>query len=259
MNENKTEPGENVTKNRHKYVGGSDLPALLNISAYKTQYELALEKAGIRPTEFKGNEYTRYGQLLEPLIRDYINNAYGTNFKEDTNTNEEHHIRSNCDGLDKEQGLLLEVKTNNGKKEDLTEYIVQIQLYLHQFGIENCYLAQYTRPSDFYSGIDYGVHNADEYFNINFDSDSLEVSLVEKDEKLTTHILKEIELFWQRVDWLKANPAATEGEYYTCMKIGVYDQKFYLNTMTNVEKLEAKLEKMEETKAKLKQEKEIYL
>ncbi len=257
LNENKTEPGENVTKNRHKYVGGSDLPALLNISAYKTQYELALEKAGIRPTEFKGNEYTRYGQLLEPLIRDYINNAYGTNFKEDTNTNEEHHIRSNCDGLDKEQELLLEVKTNNGKKEDLTEYIVQIQLYLHQFGIENCYLAQYTRPSDFYSGIDYGVHNADEYFNVNFDPDSLEVSLVEKDEKLTTHILKEIELFWQRVDWLKANPAATEGEYYTCMKIGVYDQKFYLKTMTNVEKLEAKLEKMEETKAKLKQEKEI--
>ena len=257
LNENKTEPGENVTKNRHKYVGGSDLPALLNISAYKTQYELALEKAGIRPTEFKGNEYTRYGQLLEPLIRDYINNAYGTNFKEDTNTNEEHHIRSNCDGLDKEQELLLEVKTNNGKKEDLTEYIVQIQLYLHQFGIENCYLAQYTRPSDFYSGIDYGVHNADEYFNVNFDPDSLEVSLVEKDEKLTTHILKEIELFWQRVDWLKANPAATEGEYYTCMKIGVYDQKFYLKTMTNVEKLEAKLEKMKETEAKLKEEKEI--
>lgn len=253
----KTEPGENVTKNRHKYVGGSDLPALLNISAYKTQYELALEKAGIRPTEFKGNEYTRYGQLLEPLIRDYINNAYGTNFKEDTNTNEEHHIRSNCDGLDKEQELLLEVKTNNGKKEDLTEYIVQIQLYLHQFSIENCYLAQYTRPSDFYCGVDYGVHNADEYFNIDFDPESLDVSLVEKDEKLTAHILKEIELFWQRVDWLKANPAATEGEYYTCMKIGVYDQKFYLKTMTNVEKLEAKLEKMKETEAKLKQEKEI--
>ena len=38
---------KNVTENREKYVGGSDLPALLNISDYKTQFELAKEKAGI--------------------------------------------------------------------------------------------------------------------------------------------------------------------------------------------------------------------
>ena len=251
------EPGENVTKNRHKYVGGSDLPALLNISNYKTQYELAKEKAGLCPVDFKGNEYTRYGQLLEPLIRDYINSTYGTNFKENTNIDEENHIRSNTDGLDPEQELLLEVKTNNGEKEDLTEYIVQIQLYLYQFGIDSCYLAQYKRPESFYKGTDFDIQNSEEYFDTEFDPENLDISLIEKDENLIKYILDEIRLFWTRVNYLIENPNASEGEYYTCTKIGVYDQKAYLKTMSNIEKLNMKLEKMKEIKEKLEQEKEI--
>ena len=56
------EPGENVTKNRHKYVGGSDLPALLNVSNYKTQYELAKEKAGLCPIDQLRSEERRVGK-----------------------------------------------------------------------------------------------------------------------------------------------------------------------------------------------------
>ena len=51
---NRHEP--NVTENRHKYVGGSDVPIILNLSQYKTQFELAQNKIGIVKSDFKGNE-----------------------------------------------------------------------------------------------------------------------------------------------------------------------------------------------------------
>ncbi|WP_258879386.1 YqaJ viral recombinase family protein [Fusobacterium animalis] len=92
-------PGESVTQNRNKYLGGSDLPALFNVSPFKDCFTLAREKAGIIPAVFKGNEYTRYGQLLEPQIRDYINSIYELKFKENTNINEDLRLRSNCDGI----------------------------------------------------------------------------------------------------------------------------------------------------------------
>lgn len=137
---------KNVTENREKYVGGSDLPALLNISDYKTQFELAKEKAGITKIESIGSEYTKYGHLMEPHIRGYINNKFGYNFAPATNIDNELGIRSNCDGLDPEAKTLLEVKTNKGdlEMEDLETYIVQIQLYLYQFNVESCILTQYS-------------------------------------------------------------------------------------------------------------------
>ena len=260
MNEtktDKTEPGENVTKNRHKYVGGSDLPALLNISQYKTQFELALEKTRIKSTEFVGNEYTKYGHLMEPLIRDYINSVYGTKFREDTNVNEELHIRSNCDGIDREQNLLLEVKTNNGKKTDLTEYNVQIQLYLHQFNIDACLLVQYTRPEDFYKGMSFEAHNTDDYFNCEFYPENVKVIKIKRDPKIIDFLIKEIDLFWKKCDWLKEHPEAVEDMYYTCLKLGVYDQNIYVRTLTNIEKLEAKVAAIKKTEEKLKEEKEL--
>ena len=76
----------NVTIDRHKYVGGSDLPTILGLNAkYGTSvFEFAKEKAGIIPNTFTGNQFTKYGQKMEPVIRDYINSVYGVNYLEDT-------------------------------------------------------------------------------------------------------------------------------------------------------------------------------
>ena len=78
------EISDNITKNRNKYIGGSDIPALFNVSEYKSYYELAKEKAGCLRGTYKGSEYTRYGQLLEPFIRDYVNAIYNLKFRENT-------------------------------------------------------------------------------------------------------------------------------------------------------------------------------
>ena len=91
----------NVTANRHKYVGGSDVPTILGINQYKNQYELAREKMGIDEREFITNAYIQFGNQLEPQIREYINAVNDTQFVVDSYVDEQQHIRSNVDGIDR--------------------------------------------------------------------------------------------------------------------------------------------------------------
>lgn len=189
----------NVTENRNIYVGGSDMPVILGISKYKTQYELAREKTGIEKREFINNPYILFGNKLEPKIREYINAVNGTNFIVDTYIDEERAIRSNVDGIDKEHNILLEIKTH-GKNYDQRVYEVQMQLYMAQIGCEVGWLALYERP---------------ENFDTEFDADRLVIKEIERDEEYIQKILSAIETFWIRCEYLKENPSMTEEEYFS--------------------------------------------
>lgn len=103
---------KNVTENRSSYVGGSDVPVILGLSKYKTQYELALEKAGIKEPEFISNPYIQFGNKMEPVIREYINTMNSLNFHPDTFIDKDDMLRSNVDGIDDENQILLEIKTH---------------------------------------------------------------------------------------------------------------------------------------------------
>ena len=194
----------NVTNNRNKYVGGSDVPVILGISKYKTQYELALEKSGITKSDFVGNEYTQFGHAIEPQIREYINLTTEFNFVETTTVDEEKQLRSNTDGVDKKNRTLLEIKSY-GSMPTVDIYKPQMQLYMYQNDLEKGLLALYKRPKD---------------FDIEFDSERLEVMTVNRDERFIQKILKEIELFWKRVEWLKNNEGASEYQYNNCLNGG---------------------------------------
>lgn len=189
----------NVTENRNIYVGGSDMPVILGISKYKTQYELAREKTGIEKREFINNPYILFGNKLEPKIREYINAVNGTSFIVDTYIDEERAIRSNVDGIDKEHNILLEIKTH-GKNYDQRVYEVQMQLYMAQIGCEVGWLALYERPED---------------FDTEFDADRLVIKEIERDEEYIQKILSAIETFWIRCEYLKENPSMTEEEYFS--------------------------------------------
>ena len=62
-----------VTVDREKYIGGSDIPIIMEISPFKTRFDLLLEKAQLKENTFLGNEYTEFGNELEAKIRNYIN------------------------------------------------------------------------------------------------------------------------------------------------------------------------------------------
>ncbi|EOS7984778.1 lambda-exonuclease family protein [Enterococcus hirae] len=218
---------KNVTEKRTQYVGGSDVPVILGLSKYKTQFELAKEKAGIVQPDKSSNPYIQFGNKMEPLIRDYINTMNSLNFHPDTFIDKDDLIRSNVDGIDLENKILLEIKTH-GTNPTEKVYEAQMQLYFHQTGCNYGWLAMYHRPKD---------------FDLEFDRENLVIKEIERDQGYIEKILDSIETFWIRVEYLKEKPDMTEQEYYS---IG-----------NDIDKLVARVERFElqmlefEEKAKL--------
>lgn len=187
----------NVTTKRNVYIGGSDVPTLLGINKYKTEFELAQEKAGIVVRPFISNPYIQFGNRLEPHIRDYINAVNGLEFVVDTYVNEDKRIRSNVDGIDKEHNILLEVKTH-GVQYKQKVYEVQMQLYMDQIGCEYGWLALYKRPKD---------------MDIEFSKENLVIKEIDRDDNLIEEIHKKIEHFWEKLELIKAKPGMTIEEW----------------------------------------------
>ena len=137
-----------VTADRDKYIGGSDVPVIMGISSFKTRWALLLEKACIEKTDFPGNRYTAYGKIMEPQIRDYINELYFTDFEPAQKIAGD--LRGNADGFN---GIaLLEIKTTSHiykTADDYREYLVQLLFYMHLYGVSDGILAVYERPVDF--------------------------------------------------------------------------------------------------------------
>lgn len=223
----------NVVLNRKDFVGGSDVPIILGLSPYKTQFQLAQEKVGIKDSSFKGDEYTEFGNVLEPQIRDYINTVNEVRFKEATEVNKDRWIRSNVDGFEKEHKMILEIKTH-GKNPTMKAYQAQMQLYMWQFDVEHGWLALYERPED---------------FNIEFDSDRLKIIVINRDEEQIKNILDAIETFWIRCEFLQDNPDATELDFYN------YGQNEVALFANEISKLEVQLAQFQQLQEQYKEAK----
>ena len=246
----------NVTVDRHKYTGGSDLPTILGLNAkYGTSiYDFARQKAGIIPNAFNGNQFTKYGQKMEPVIRDYINSLYQANYVEDTIIDPVRNYRGNCDGIDRDCSIpLLEIKTF-GEELDVEYYTPQCQFYMETFDLPAIRLVGYQRPKDFYTGMDYDLESDDSYFNLEFNEDNIVEYLIPRDPKLWEKIEERIKAFKNAVAMLRENNEMTEDEF---------NKLFYGNdlvAMSNkVALLETKLNSYKDIEKEYKQVKdELY-
>lgn len=187
---------KSVKDDRERYIGGSDSPIILGISPFKTRYELLLEKAGLKEDNFEGNEYTEYGNIMEPKIREYINKEYKMNFIEGKHIIDD--IRCHTDGEDGNN--VLEIKTTSQiheKVDDYKIYLVQLLFYMQYTKKNNGWLAVYERPED---------------FNEEFDKNRLNVYSVFKEEyeDLLEQINQAVEQFRIDLQKLKENPFLTE-------------------------------------------------
>ena len=187
-----------VTIDRDKYIGGSDIPIIMGISQFKTRFDLLLEKAGLKENDFTGNEYTEYGNVMEPKIREYVNKTFDKEFIEGKHINGD--IRVHTDGEDKD--AILEIKTTSQvheKLDDYKVYLVQLLFYMQE--TKKCfgYLAVYERPED---------------FNEEFDSNRLRIYKLDiKDYKdLLEQINKAVDQFRIDLAKVKENPFITEEE-----------------------------------------------
>lgn len=195
---------DTVNKDREKYIGGSDIPVIMNISPFKSRFDLLLEKAGYKENDFAGNVFTEYGNTLEPKIRDYINsNDVITPFVEGKHVREATGdeiigVRIHTDGENEDS--ILEIKTTSQIYENVNEYklyLVQLLYYMILTDRKLGILAVYERPEDLSEEFDperlhlYGI-NSDNY------------------KDLIKDIGEAIESFIEDLKKVKANPFITE-------------------------------------------------
>ena len=139
---------QDVRTDRNKYIGGSDIPTIMNISPFKKRFDLLLEKADLLENEFEGNVYTEYGNILEPKIREYINKTKNTNYIEYKKI--DGNIRCHLDGFNNES--VLEIKTTSQIRKKVSsykKYLVQLLFYMQTMKVDKGVLAVYERPRDF--------------------------------------------------------------------------------------------------------------
>lgn len=189
-----------VKQDRQKWIGGSDIPIIMGISSFTTRFDLLLYKAGLQENEFEGNEYTEYGNNMEPKIRTYINGLYNTNFVEGKHENKTKGFRCHTDG--ENEDTILEIKTTSqwhDNVDDYKVYLVQLLFYMMNTGKNKGWLAVYKRPED---------------FNEEFDVQRLLIYQIDIEDymDLCNEIMEAVERFMIDLERVKENPLITEEE-----------------------------------------------
>jgi predicted phage-related endonuclease len=194
---------DSVKIDRDKYIGGSDIAVIMNLSPFKSRYDLLLEKAGYKEDTFEGNVFTEYGNTLEPIIRNWINTNNPSPFIEgkhirEAEQNEIIGVRIHTDG--ENDDAILEIKTTSQIYDSVYDYkIYLVQLLYYMVLTDKPYglLAVYERPED---------------LSTEFDSGRLHLYKIVKDEEtgLINEIEHALELFIEDLAKVKANPFITE-------------------------------------------------
>lgn len=196
---------DSVKINREHYIGGSDIPIIMNLSPFRTRFELLQEKAGYLQNDFDGNVYTDYGNIMEPRIRQFINRSRKTRFVEGKHyatipATDDIEIRCHTDGENEDS--ILEIKTTSQifpKLEDYKLYLVQILFYMFIAEKPKGVLAVYDRPED---------------MSTDFDKARLQVFDIRIEDYVDTveEINKAITRFLVDLDKVRANPFISEEE-----------------------------------------------
>lgn len=188
-----------VTIDRDKYIGGSDIPIIMGISTFNTRWGLLQEKAGLKENTFTGNKYTEYGNIMEPQIRDHINGKRKKRFMPEQVIIDD--LRGNTDGFNGD--TVLEIKTTSHVFDTVDEYkayLVQLLFYMHLYGVKKGKLAVYYRPDD---------------FNPVFDAERLQIHDITLNQytDLLAEVNAEIARFREDLKRLRENPLLCEQDF----------------------------------------------
>ena len=160
---------------RRKGVCGSDTGIILGLNPYRSVFELWEDKTGQIPVEEKENQYTHFGHLLEPVIRQEFQRQTGLKvrvrnaiFQSETYP----WMLADIDGIVTEKDgshAIFEAKTAIEYKKGIWEegkipdsYFSQLQHYMAVTGLNKAYIACLVGGSSFYY---YEVQRDDEYIN----------------------------------------------------------------------------------------------
>ena len=188
-----------VSEDRQNFIGGSDIPVIMGLSTFKRRWDLLLEKAGLKEDTFNGNIFTEYGHIMEPKIREYVNQSEEVPFV--PNRVIDGDIRCHTDGFNGE--CVLEIKTTShvyASADAYKIYLCQLLKYMEENGVQKGKLAVYHRPED---------------LSKEFDPDRLQVFDISAKSyaELLMAVNREIDLFRVDLARLKENPLLSEQDF----------------------------------------------
>jgi len=177
-----------TVKDRIGYIGGSDAAAIVGVSAWKTPYQVYLEKVGEKaPDDLSGNERVYWGTVLEELVADEY--AKRTESKIRRVNRLVRHSKYLFLGAHIDRDILntdriLEVKTAGsgrdwgeaGTDEIPDHYLPQVLHYMLVTGAVACDVAVLIAGSDF------------------------RIYTVERNEEMIAYLLEQELEFWARVE-----------------------------------------------------------
>lgn len=234
-----------VTSNRDFWIGGSDIPAIMEKSSFSSKYELIESK--LNPTERQGEQflqkYIDFGNHMEPIIREYINNELDTNYKPAHKEDNAQRIRGNVDGFDKDAPIpLLEIKTYGGTAR-MEEYELQVQLYMYLFDVQQCLLVGYKREEE---TEDFSFND----FKMEFDESNITQVIINRDDNLIDEIMEKVNSFVEELDFCKTQLQET-GEIPSQMELLMASESSPLVDVINeYESVTQALAEMKELKKK---------
>ena len=153
-----TIPTGNLTREewlhlRGRGIGGSDASVIMGVNPYRSVLQLWEEKTGKIPVTDNGNEYTYWGNVMEPIIRKEFMKRTGLKVRQ------KHamifhpdypYIFADVDGIatdERGEKCIFEAKTASQYKEEQwengvpEEYVLQVQHYLEVCGMDKAYIA----------------------------------------------------------------------------------------------------------------------
>lgn len=218
---------------RKKGIGGSDAPIILDISPWKTPYELWEEKTGVvKPDEDDNTFITEKGHRLEPKARAlYEIDHGGHDFPPALVERQDRpHHRASLDGRNVSLKKTLEIKyVGAGEKWEMAlndevpdYYMAQMQWQLYVTGDES---------------VDYVAYNEKE--------NKIKVITVLPDVKFIAKMVKAVDKFWEKVE-NKKEPKLSDRDYKRVSSREMKDAiDKYVEIKKEMKELEVKLKEQE--------------
>lgn len=138
-------------EHRRKGIGGSDVSAILGYNQWRSPYEVWADKTGRLPIDDTGNEFTYWGNIMEPILAHAFQDFTGKKVYRQNKTfidPEYDFLRADIDrDVAGEPGFLeiktaIEFKSSEWSGEEIPPaYLLQVQHYMMVLDRPYCYFA----------------------------------------------------------------------------------------------------------------------
>lgn len=194
---------------RKKYIGGTDISAVMGLNRWKTPLQIWGEKSGeIEPEDISSKMFVRVGTKLEQTVAELFTEETGKEVRKKNETIYHPNYRMLAANIDRKvtgENALLECKTASAfKKEEWEndntpqEYYLQVMWYLALTGYDKGYIACLCGNNNFY------------------------IRTIERDEELIKLMIERAVDFWTDFVIPKVMPVhlVTEDDTQTIINLG---------------------------------------